>query len=537
MRVGGGAGAVRCLEGDVPLSADSFLKARTPLSRASRFAIACAIAAVATILRAAADPLIHDQIPYFIYVAAVVIATWFCGIGGGVVTTFISAFAGNYFFVPPRYEFVPHGEDWTAMALFAVVAFGLVGLVGRWRLAEIELRRQAEQLVALNAEAERVNRVKDEFLATLSHELRTPLNAILGWAQMLDSGRLDAARRKEAVQIILRNVQTQSRLVNDVLDVSRIISGKMHLEMAPVDLSAVVSSALDTIRPAANVKGIEVATSFAPRVAVTGDIDRLRQIAWNLVSNAVKFTPPGGRIEVTTGMRGLEAVFTVEDSGVGIDPAFLPFLFERFRQADSSTTRQHAGLGLGLAIVRHLVELHGGSVKAESAGYDRGATFTVTLPVRPTTASRPGLVVAPVDGIAASRPELTGLRVLAVDDEPDARDLLASALSQFGAEVRTVASVRDALETFARWRPHVLVADVGMPIEDGFDLIRQVRALAPSSGGAVPAVAVTAYAQDEDRVRALSAGFQEHMAKPVLPEELAIVVAQLASRDRLHTGA
>jgi signal transduction histidine kinase/ActR/RegA family two-component response regulator len=523
----------------MPETARTLLRVRTPSRRLTRYALACAIVAGATLLRALVDPLIHDQIPYFIYVASVVVTTWFCGFDAGILGTVLAAFVGNYLFVQPRYEFIPHREDWNAMAMFAIVAFGLVWLVSRWRRAEQalqlhaeRLRRQADDLRALNTEAERINRLKDEFLATLSHELRTPLNAVLGWAQILHAGQLDARQQERATETILRNAKAQARLVEDILDVSAIVSGKLGLHLATVDLAAVVRSAVDVIRPAAEAKRTEVRTSFVPHALMVGDGDRLRQVAWNLLSNAIKFSDKAGVVDVRVERRDSQLVLTVSDMGRGIDPEFLPHLFERFRQEDSSTTRERGGLGLGLAIVRHMVELHGGTVTAESAGVNRGATFTATFPVRAVASdsrqpSPAGSVAAegdPADTVVS----LDGIRVLVVDDEPDARALVETVLRKFGADVRVAASARAAFDEVRRWRPDVMVADIGMPVEDGYSLLRRVRALSPEEGGTIPAAALTAYAQAEDRDRAFAAGFQEHVAKPVLPHQLAQLVATLA---------
>jgi signal transduction histidine kinase/ActR/RegA family two-component response regulator len=513
----------------VPDTAKTLLLVRTPSHWPLRYALACLIVVAATLLRALADPFIHDQIPYFIYVASVVITTWFCGFDAGILGTVLAAFLGNYFFVPPRYEFIPHGEDWNAMVMFAVVALGLVWLVSRWRTAEQALRKFADDLQILHAEAERINRLKDEFLATLSHELRTPLNAVLGWAQVLDVGRLDA-QQKRATEAIVRNAKAQARLVEDVLDVSAIVSGKLGLHPTTVDLAAIVNSAIDVVRPAAGAKQIEVRTSFVARARMVGDADRLRQVAWNLLSNAVKFSNKGGTVEVRIDRPESQLVLTVSDTGAGIDPAFLPHLFERFRQADSSTTRQHGGLGLGLAIVRHMVELHGGTVSAESAGLNRGATFRVTFPVQ-AVADTPGQspqAVGAHETPARANVSLAGIRVLVVDDEPDARELVAVILRDYGADVRVAPSAHDAFQAVRSWRPDVLVADIGMPEEDGYSLLRRIRALSPDQGGAIPAAALTAYAQAEDRQRAFAAGFQEHVAKPVLAHELAQLVETLA---------
>ena len=513
-----------------------------------RYSLAVGIVAAATLLRLLVDPILHEQIPYFIYVASVVIATWFCGIDAGILSTILAGFVGNYLFVPPRYEVIPDGADWAAMSMFSIVAFGLVWLVGRWRAAERDLQRQAlelhsqaqslraqaSKLQALHSEAERVNRVKDEFLATLSHELRTPLNAIVGWAHLLVAGGLDVERAKTAAGTILRNAHAQTRLVDDLLDVSRIINGKLHLQLALVDLATVLTDAVEQVRPAADAKSIDIHTSLPPGAMLVGDAERLRQVAWNLLSNSVKFTRKGGRVEVRLEPKDSQLHITVSDTGVGVEPNFLPHLFDRFSQADSSTTRPHGGLGLGLAVVRHLVELHGGMVRAASPGRDQGATFTVTLPVRAVAegeAPRAGAAVERRGADIAATPVplvLRGLRVLVVDDEADARGLVEAVLTQYGADVKAAGSAHEAFQELRDWRPDVLVADIGMPVEDGYSLLRRIRRLSAAEGGATPAAALTAYAQVEDRERALAAGFQEHVPKPVPPEQLAHVVARLA---------
>jgi signal transduction histidine kinase/ActR/RegA family two-component response regulator len=494
-----------------------------------RYGLAMAIVFVATAMRFAVDPLIHDQIPYFIYIAGVVIATWFCGWGGGLVATGLSALVGNYFFVAPRYEFIPHGEDWIAMTLFAAVSLFLVAQVGRWSDAERELRIQHGELQTLHAETERMNRVKDEFLATLSHELRTPLNAVIGWAHLLADPRLEADKRQHAAEVILRNGQAQAALVQDMLDISRIITGKVTLHIAATDMSVVVMHAIETVGPAQRAKHIDLRYDLAEDAVVAGDHDRLRQIVWNLLSNAVKFTPKGGRVDVRTTIADSQFVLTVSDTGIGIESDYVPRMFQRFSQADSSTTREFGGLGVGLAIVRYLVELHGGTVTAESPGRGQGATFTVRLPIRAIV--QPEQAPAHEDHPAVEQepaPRLDRLRVLVVDDEPDARELVQAALARLGAEVRTAALASEAFESLGRWRPDVIVSDIGMPGEDGYSLIRRIRALSPAAGGRIPAVALTAYAQEADRVKAHAAGYQAHVAKPVTPNHLARVVADSA---------
>jgi signal transduction histidine kinase/CheY-like chemotaxis protein len=450
-------------------------------------------------------------------------------------------------------------------------------------LAE-ELGRRAAIAVdnaRLYYEAQEANRVKDEFLATVSHELRTPLNAILGWLYLLKSRKLDEVTTAEAVDTIERNARSQAQLVEDLLDISRIITGKLRMEVRAVKLGPVVNSALAGVRPAAEAKAIKLETSFHPEAGeVTGDPDRLRQIVWNLVSNAIKFTPNGGRVDVRVepviskdagdvdeNPRAHSSVrISVSDTGEGISREFLPHVFERFRQADASTTRLHGGLGLGLAIVRHLVEMHGGTVEADSSGLGRGATFSVDLPLASENARKgeeanamgnEDVAVSDSPPVAFSdtlygplareagdvqpivegqdpcddRKVLDGLRLLIVDDEPDTCEMLSAALKQCGAEVKAAQSAGEAVEELQSWRPHVLVADIGMPIEDGYDMIQRIRKLEPEQGSQTPAIALTAYARTEDRERALEAGYQEHIPKPVEPDELVEAIANLAARD------
>jgi PAS domain S-box-containing protein len=379
--------------------------------------------------------------------------------------------------------------------------------------------------------AEKANRAKDEFLATLSHELRTPLTPILGWTVMLRSGNLDQASMLRGLEVIERNVRAQTQLIGDLLDVSRIITGKLRLEVRPIDLAPVVEAGVDAVRSSAEAKEIDVRLDLPPGLPrVLGDPDRLQQVVWNLVSNAVKFTPQQGRIEVRLAKEDSHLSLQVRDSGKGITPEFMPFVFDRFRQADSTSTRSHGGLGLGLAIVRHLVELHGGTVDAESAGEGKGAVFTVSLPLMAPTdaADAPGR--AP-DAEAADNVRLDGVRVLVLEDDNDVRDFLSVSLVQYGAQVSAFATTAEALRALEEQRPHVLVSDIGMPGEDGYDFIRRVRALGPERGGQTPAAALTAHAKGEDGARVLTAGFQVHLKKPVQPAELATVVATLAGRQ------
>ena len=387
---------------------------------------------------------------------------------------------------------------------------------------------QSEQNARRNAEL--ANRAKDDFLATVSHELRTPLNAMLGWTRLLRGGELSAEKQARALETIERNAVTQAQLIEDLLDVSRIISGNLRLEVEPVEMSLVVEHALDTLRLAGEAKNVALVTTIEDTGPILGDAHRLQQVVWNLLSNAIKFTPKGGRVQLALERVDSSLRIAVTDTGPGIAPDFLPHLFERFKQADGATTRAHGGLGLGLAICRHIVELHGGTIEAESKGPGTGATFVVLLPFSPSSVERRASPVP--HAVDASRfelrQELVGLRVLIVDDEADARDLLVAVLGQCGSIVETAGNAAEALSKVASHRPAVIVSDIGMPGEDGYALIRAIRALAPEHGGNTPAAALTAYARAEDRRRALDAGFMMHLAKPIEPAELVAVVASLA---------
>jgi signal transduction histidine kinase/CheY-like chemotaxis protein len=406
-------------------------------------------------------------------------------------------------------------------------------------LDNAQLYRQAEQA---RGEAETASRLKDEFLATVSHELRTPLNAIMGYAQVLQRGTPSPEQISHGLKTIERNVKLQAQLINDLLDVSRIISGKLRLDVQPVDLAAVIHVAIDTVLPAAEAKGIRIQRILDPLATkISGDPSRLQQVIWNLLTNAIKFTPKDGRVQVLLERVNSHLEITISDTGMGIAPEFLPHVFERFRQVDSTTTRRHGGLGLGLAIVRHLVELHGGSVRAKSAGEGKGASFIVLLPVPILQEgwSSPGRVhplgeyphrPAEVEAPLECPPSLRDLRVLVVDDEQDARDLMKQILEECEARVLAVGSVAAALEVFEAFYPDVLISDIGMPGEDGYDLIRQVRALPAERGGGVAAAAITAFARAEDRRRALLSGYQAHLAKPIERDDLITIAASLGQR-------
>ncbi len=413
------------------------------------------------------------------------------------------------------------------------------GRILKWfgTCTDIEDQKQAarERSVALEREAgfrreaEAANRLKDEFLAVVSHELRTPLTPILGWIHLLKTEDFDSAMRRQAYDTIERNATAQTQIVNDLLDVSRIISGKLKLEVRPIELARVVEAALETVEPAARERGVKIIVAIADQGRMVGDGDRLKQVMWNLLSNAVKFTPPGGRVEVS--LRRVEAGLEIEvrDSGQGIDPAFLPHVFERFRQADGSPTRRYGGLGIGLSIVHHLVEQHGGEVSAYSAGRGQGSSFTVRLPLAPplTSAENPNASQARLASPRAPETPLAGVSIVVVDDERDARFFLEKSLLLFGARVRSAASAAQALQLIENEVPDLLISDIGMPGEDGYSLIKRVRHLPAARGGELPALALTAYARAEDRDLALSCGYQNHLAKPVAPADLVAALARL----------
>ncbi|MBD0337269.1 MAG: response regulator, partial [Cyanobacteria bacterium Co-bin13] len=392
------------------------------------------------------------------------------------------------------------------------------------------------------AEAEQANRIKDEFLAVLSHELRSPLNPILGWAGLLRQGRLDAAKTAHAIETIERNAKLQVQLIEDLLDVSRILRGMLSLNMVPVNLSTCIQSALETVQLAAEAKSISVrreessdwpgepdGAPHAAHFTVLGDAARLQQVVWNLLSNAIKFTPTGGQVEVRLAQVGAQVQMQVSDTGKGIAPDFLPHVFDYFRQADSTTTRTFGGLGLGLAIVRHLVELHGGTVEAHSPGEDQGATFIVTLPLH-ITSDKSSNLTAEVSLLIPDHSPLAGLRILLVDDDSDTREVTAFVLRQAGASLTQSASAVEALQAFSQAPFDLLISDVGMPDQDGYQLIQQIRALLPAAGGEICAIAFTAYAGESDRQQALAAGFQQHLAKPIEPDRLIEAIVSLTRR-------
>ncbi|MFY9611380.1 MAG: response regulator [Blastocatellia bacterium] len=412
------------------------------------------------------------------------------------------------------------------------------------QIAEAEREELLAREKAAREEAQAASRAKDAFLAIVSHELRAPLNAILGWAAILRSPNTDEATRAHAAETIERSAWIQSKLIEDLLDSARVARGQLRLEVQPVDLTGVIEAAVDVMHPAAEAKQIEVHRTFAvEREVITGDPDRLLQIVSNLLSNAIKFTPVGGRVDIRLERADPHVRISVTDTGKGISSEYLPHVFERFHQADVATTRRHSGLGLGLSLVRNLVELHGGTVHAESPGEGRGATFSINLPLRAVRPQAPDADSKVLSGMADLHTAsiLKGVRALVVDDEADARELVATLLQQYGANVTSAASAEEALAVLTSdeidKRPDVLVSDISMPDVDGYALIGRIRELSPEKGGRIPAVALTAYGRAIDRIRALSAGFNMHIPKPVEPAELATVVASLTGRAGMQTSA
>jgi signal transduction histidine kinase len=416
----------------------------------------------------------------------------------------------------------------------AALRSGLAVVQARRAVEEHERALQAALASekAARADAERADRLKDEFLSVLSHELRTPLNAILGWAHVMQRAPDKAESVLKGAQVIERNVKVQVRIIEDLLDVSKIVSGNLRLEAQPVELAAVLDAAIESVAPAAEIRGLRITRTLDPALGpVMGDATRLQQVVWNLLTNAIKFTPQGGRIDVRLHAAGRCAEIVVADTGEGIDADFLPHVFDRLRQADGSTTRRHSGLGLGLSIVKHLVELHGGSVRAESGGRGQGSRFTVQVPLADQAAVPAHPPADDTPGAAAAQAvDLHGVRVLLVDDEADARELMQQVLADAGAIVRVGGSAGEGLEAFRAERPDVLVSDIGMPGEDGYSLLAAVRRLEAEDGPRVPAIALTAFARAEDRRKALLAGFQLHISKPIEPTELTAAIASLSGR-------
>lgn len=405
------------------------------------------------------------------------------------------------------------------------------------RASEIERETLLDSERQARLNAEQANRRTDEFLSVVSHELRTPLGAILGYAQLLRNDMIEPNQMSEAYGVIERNGRAQVQIIDDLLDMSRIISGKLRLNVQSISPSEVIEAALETVKPAADAKDVRITKVLDPAVgSIVGDFDRLQQVIWNLLSNAVKFTPKGGRVQVSLEQLDSHLEIAIADTGCGISPDFLPHVFERFRQSEESTTRRHGGLGLGLSIVKQIVELHGGYVRAQSKGENQGSTFVVSLPLQiAQTENSSGHIPAIENGTSSSHqlPDLKGLTILAVDDEQDIANILKIYLQQRGAKVVAAFSAMEALKALETVRPDVIISDIGMPGTDGYQLIRAIRSRTAEQGGTIPAIALTAFARSEDRKKALLAGFQNHLSKPVNHEELLIVVSMLTGRTKL----
>ena len=514
----------------------------TPPSKSLRYFVAITATAVVFTIRFLLGSTLGDVAPLVMFTLSVVVSAWYGGLGPGLLATSLGALLGDYFFIEPIYSFYLKAfSEKVELGFF----FGIGIAISILSQARLSLLAKGQQLLSSEQDARRAaedarrmaeeaNNLKDEFLATVSHELRTPLTAIIGWAQMLCAGRLSALESVHALETIVRNARSQNQLINDLLDVSRIVTGKMRLDIAPLKLGQVIETAVEASRPAAEAKGIRLSVSLDPAAeTLSGDEERLQQVVWNLLSNAIKFAPKGGSVEVKLERVNSCVEIDVADNGKGIKPEFLPHVFDRFRQEDSGVSRQQGGLGLGLAIVRQIVELHGGTVRAASEGLGKGATFTVTLPFASARAVSP---IESYDKAAGERltpqnpPSLAGVRVLFVDDEADAREIVTIMLGEGGAEVRTSVSVTEALSACDEWRPDVLISDIGMPGEDGYTLMKKLRERESEHGGHIPAIALTAYGRQEDRLRALSVGYESHLPKPVEPVELLTVVASLTNR-------
>jgi signal transduction histidine kinase/ActR/RegA family two-component response regulator len=511
-------------------------------SKSLQYFVAIAATAIVFTARFLLNSTLGDAAPLLMFTLSVMVAAWYGGLGPGLLATALGASLGDYFFIAPLYSFRIHSvAELIVVGIFLGIGVA-ISILSQTRLSLLAKRQRvlaSEQDARKEAEdsrraAEDANRLKDEFLSTVSHELRTPLTAITGWAQMLRSGRLDAAKSARALETILRSARSQKEIIDDLLDVSRLITGRIRLYVAPLKLGSVIHDAVEAVRPAAEAKGIHLSVLLDPTAeAVSGDAERLQQVVWNLLSNAVKFAPTGGRVEIKLVRADSHFEIIVADNGQGIRPEFLPYVFERFRQEDGGMSRRQGGLGLGLSIARHIVELHGGTVHAASEGLGKGATFTVALPIASVRAVSPDELRDTAAGVRLAPenpPSLLGVRALFVDDEADVRELITMMLAQGGAEVRTVSSATEALAACDEWQPDILIADIGMPEEDGYTLMKKLRARESERGGHIPAIALTAYRRQEDRLRALSVGYESYVPKPVEPEELLAVVASLTNR-------
>ena len=494
-----------------------------------RFAVALAAVGVVFVLDYLFGSVIDDGSHFLLLTTAVMASAWFAGTGPALAATVTGALVGAW--QQPEALSNPRATG-THLALFVVQGLLLTALVSELRRARRVAEQQAVEAQDARRETESAGRMKDEFLATISHELRTPLNAVLGWLHLLRTGKLDPATSSRGLESIERNVRLQAQLTGDLLDVSKALTGQLLLETRPVSLVDTVRHAVLASTPAARAKGVQVNYTVpdASRVAVLGDTARLRQLVWHLLANAIKFTPRGGTVGIAVEEAGDSAVLTVSDSGPGIDPKFLPRIFERFTQEDPSPTRMAGGLGVGLSLVRDLVELHGGEVRAENKPHNDGAIFTARFPLH---AGEPAPVAAPLPSTRfPDTAPLDGLRVLVLDQDADGRELLRTVLQQRGAMVRTVSSVGDALETLEAWRPDVLVSDSIAPEHDSYALVGKVHTLDAAEGGRIPAAALTAWSRVDQRVRKMLEPVQTDLPKPVEPALLTAEIARLTGRER-----
>ena len=495
-----------------------------------RFSIALGLVAIAFLLDTVAPALIDDGSLFILLGTAVGATAWFAGTGPALAATVIAAVLGAVRAGGPLDGAIP-----IHLALFLVHGLLLTGVVGELRRARRDAEARALEAQAARREGEAANRMKDEFLATISHELRTPLNAVLGWVHLLRTGRLDSPTAVRGLESIDRNVRHQAQLTADLLDVSKALTGKLRLESRPSSLDDAVRQAISAASSAAKAKGVRVNLPVPNPITVHGDPTRLRQIAWHLIANAIKFTPRGGTIDVGLRADGDEVRLTVQDSGRGISPEFLPRVFERFTQADSSATRTAGGLGVGLALVRELVELHGGEIEAQNRSDGAGgAVFTVRLPLQPgeSTQRARALDPDPHQEDSAGAPPLDGLRVLVLDQDAEGRELLRTILQHRGAVVQAVSSVADALNSLEAWRPDVLVSDRSASEQESYSLVGKVQSLDADRGGRIPAAALTPSAHTDERLRDLLADAHGDVPKPVVPGVLAAEIARLTGRER-----
>ncbi len=495
-----------------------------------RFLIALVAVGLVFVIRWAAGDTIDDGSEFLLLGTAVMASAWFAGTGPALAASVAGALLGA--FEASRAP-VADAAAPTHLALFAIQGLLLTGVVSELRSARRSAEQQAREAQAARREGEAANRMKDEFLATVSHELRTPLNAVLGWVHLLRTGKLDAATASRGLESIERNVRLQAQLTGDLLDVSKALTGELHLHPHPTALGEAVQQAVTAVESAARAKGVRLEVVLPPApLVVLGDKTRLRQIAWHLLANAIKFTPRGGAVSVVVEAAGPLVRLIVTDSGRGIEPQFLPRIFDRFSQADGSVTRPAGGLGVGLALVRDLVEMHGGEIEAENAASGRGAVFTVQFPMQAADLLDRIVPVSPATVHVVASAPIDGLRVLVLDRDREARELLTAILEQRGAAVRTAESVAEALEALEAWRPDVLISDSASSDSDSYSIIGKIESLDAERGGRIPAVALTAFGRTDTRLGRLLQGVRRNLPKPVEPAQLTAEIARLAGRER-----